>query len=170
MDNHPLEALIKQYLAEKDIAKGSYELYNTILKQYVSYLKEHQIIYATSADVNNYLDLKRNKGYSSRWIYHQITALKGLYKYLSKNQKRLNLDEVYAYDIMNLIKNEQFEKISQKTVLTPEQAKHLILWTMENRKYIWHYRDHAIIYLMLTGWIKKRGNQKSAKERPKSTE
>jgi site-specific recombinase XerD len=154
MEIHPLEALIKQYLAEKDITRGSYELYNTILKQYVCYLKEHQIIYATRSDVNNYLDWKRNKGYSSRWIYHQITALRGLYKYLSRNQRRLSLDEVYAYDIMNQIKNEPIDKSSHRPVLTVEQAKKLILWTKENRKYIWHYRDHAIIYLMLTGGLR----------------
>jgi hypothetical protein len=30
MEIHPLEALIKQYLAEKDITRGSYELYNAM--------------------------------------------------------------------------------------------------------------------------------------------
>ena len=76
MKNHPLEVLIKQYLAEKDITRGSWELYNTILKQYTSYLKEHQILYAKTTDVINYREWKRNQGYSTRWIYHQISAIK----------------------------------------------------------------------------------------------
>ena len=37
-----------------------------------------------------------------------------------------------------------------KPILTIEQAKHLILYTKNNRKYIWHYRDHAMVYLMIT--------------------
>jgi len=36
MNNHPLEQLIRQYLAKKDITKGTWELYNTVLKQYTS--------------------------------------------------------------------------------------------------------------------------------------
>jgi integrase len=55
---------------------------------------------------------------------------------------------------MSRIKNETIDKSSYKPVLTVEQAKQLILWTKENRKYIWHYRDHAIIYLMLTGGLR----------------
>jgi hypothetical protein len=53
MNTHPLELLISQYLAEKDITRGSWELYNTILKQYTSYLKDHQILYAKKSDVIN---------------------------------------------------------------------------------------------------------------------
>lgn len=150
MNNHPLGSLIRQYLAEKDITKGTFELYNTVLKQYALYLKEHKILYAKTSDVINYLDWKRNQGYSTRWIYHQITALKGLYRYLGFNQKRLDLPEEYAFDITEPIKNERIEMRISKPILTIDQAKHLILCTKNNRKYIWHYRDHAMIYLMIT--------------------
>jgi len=150
MNNHPLEQLITEYLAEKDITKGSYDLYDTILKQYVSYLKDHDIIYATTQDVINHIEMKTSQGYSHRWIYHQISAIKNLYSYLSLNQKRLNLPAEYEVDITVSIKNVKIHQKTPKTILTTEQTKQLILKTKENRKYIWQYRDHAIIYLMLT--------------------
>jgi site-specific recombinase XerD len=150
MSHHPLDLLIMQYLEQKDITKETFELYHTVLKQYTFYLKKHQILYAKSKDVINYINWKRNQGYSARWIYHQINAIKNFYRYLSINQKRLNLPEVYALDITETIKNEHIEKRIDKPTLTINQAKKLILSTKNKRKYIWHYRDHAIIYLMIT--------------------
>jgi len=154
MNSHPLESLIKQYLLEKDITRGSYELYHTILKQFMFYLKEHEILYAKTSDVIDYREWKRNQGYSSRWIYHQISALKGFYRYLSLNQKRLDLPVEYAEDVTEPIQNEQIRNFSSKPILTVSQASHLILSTKNNRKYIWHYRDHAMIYLMITSGLR----------------
>jgi integrase len=56
----------------------------------------------------------------------------------------------YAHDIMARVKNERIKRRITKPILTLEQAKRLILKTKTNRKSIWQYRDHAIIYLMLT--------------------
>ena len=150
MKHHPLELLVSQYLAEKDICLGSYELYNTILKQFIVYLKKHHILYATTSDVINFREWKRGQGYSTRWIYHLISAIKVFYRYLRLNQKRLDLPVEYSYDIAESIKNERIILENSKAILTIDQAKHLILSTQKNRKYIWHYRDYAIIYLMLT--------------------
>jgi integrase/recombinase XerD len=150
MNNHPLELLIREYLAEKDITRGTWELYNTVLKQYSLYLKEHQILYAKTSNVINYREWKRGQGYSVRWIYHQISAIKGLYQYLRLNQKRLDLPIEYTFDITESIKNEQIKNRISKPILTISQAKHLILCTKKIRKYIWHYRDHAMIYMMIT--------------------
>ena len=150
MNKHPLEQLITEYLAEKDITKESYDLYDTILRQYVTYLNEHDITYATTQDVIDYIGMKQSQGYSQRWIYHQISAIKGLYSFLSLNQKRLDLPHEYDVDITKSIKNIKIHQQAPKSILSTEQAKQLILKTKENRKYIWHYRDHAIIYLMLT--------------------
>jgi integrase/recombinase XerD len=150
MNNHPIELLIIQYLSEKDITRGTWELYNTVLKQYSLYLKEHQILYAKTSNVINYREWKRGQGYSVRWIYHQISAIKGLYQYLRLNQKRLDLPIEYTFDITESIKNEQIKNRISKPILTISQAKHLILCTKKIRKYIWHYRDHAMIYMMIT--------------------
>lgn len=150
MDNHPLESLVKLYLSEKDIKKGTYELYITILNQYIDYLISHDILHPTTEDVINYIEFKRSQGYSSQWIYHQINTLKGLYQYLSNNQKRLGLLDIYETDITAQIKNEPLKIRLYQNVLTTEQAKQLILNTKDLRKYIWHFRDFAIIYLMIT--------------------
>jgi len=149
VDNHPLDYLIEQYLSEKDITKGSFELYKIILNQYRDYLKEHNITYAKKTDIVNYINLKKKSGYSNNWLFHQVQTIKAFYKYLSLNQTRLNLHETYAYDITESIKNVSKKPRTSNTVLTVEQAKQLLIQTKENRKYIWHYRDYAIIYLML---------------------
>ena len=150
MKTHPLELLISDYLTEKDIAKGTFDLYLSVLKQYVNYLKAHEIIYASSSDITNYRNEKKNQGYTTGWINNHITALKGLYKYLSDNQKRLGLPLDYENDITKTIKNEPRNRPKIKQLLTIEEAKQLILSTKANRKYIWTYRDHAMIYLMIT--------------------
>jgi integrase len=150
MDNHPLESLIAQYLSEKDITKKSYELYITILRQYLQYLKDNNIPYADKTDLTNYINLKKNQGYSNNWLYLQVSTIKAFYKYLTLNQKRLNLPEVYAYDITETVKNFVKKPRNDKPILTVEQAKQLLIYTRDNRKYIWHYRDYAIVYLMLT--------------------
>ena len=150
MEIHPLESLIEEYLGEKDITKKSHELYLTILSQYAGYLKDNNTPYADKTNVSNYINLKKNQGYSNNWLYLQISTIKAFYKYLSLNQKRLNLPEVYAYDITETIKNVSKKTDTSKKILTVEQVKQLLTYTKDNRRYIWHYRDYAIIYLMLT--------------------
>ena len=150
MKYHSLEPLIKQYLAEKDVTRGTMDLYHIILTQYTIYLKEHKIQCASTSDVLDYLEWKKSQGYSTRWIVHQTSVIKGLYRYLSLNQVRLGLPVEYARDITEQIKSAPIKHRVSKPVLTIKQAKQLILFTKNNRKYIWHYRDHAIVYLMLT--------------------
>jgi integrase/recombinase XerD len=150
LKNHPLEDLSASYLAQKDIKKESYDLYEIILRQYIGYLKKNHILYAKTSDLKSYIKKKKRRGYSPSWIHHMIIVIKGFYKYLSEHYKRLNLDDDYAYNIALDIKNEPIKKRLNKDVLTSNQAKQLILKTKENRRYIWHYRDHAIIYLMMT--------------------
>jgi hypothetical protein len=66
MENHPLEQLITEYLTEKDIRKGSYGLYDTNLKQYLSSLVEQDITYAATQDVIEYIVTKKSKRYSDK--------------------------------------------------------------------------------------------------------
>lgn len=149
MIKHPLEDLIENYLFEKDITFETRAFYKSILKQYLNYIKSNQILYATTEDVIKYIDTIRSKGFSSQWIHHQITVVKGLYQYLSLNQARLDLDSVYKFDITESMKNIKIERKLSKSILTAEQAKHLILYLKDHRKYSWHYRDYAIIYVMM---------------------
>lgn len=153
MLTHPLEALSEAYLAEKKLAPTSLKSYRISFKHFIEYLMENDILYPKTSDVIRYRDYKRNLGNSTYYIHVHISALKGLYNYLSINQKRHVLPEVYQYDIMLLVKDEKIKKQMKKPVLTKEEARHLILITKEQRKYLWHYRNHAIISLMLTSGL-----------------
>lgn len=154
MSFHPLFQLVEDYLTDKDMTKESFDLYQTILKQYTNYLENNQIEFAKTSDVTKYIKSIKDKGYSVSWINLQLTAIKGLYRYLSDNQRRYDLPLEYAFDITLSIKNEQSSRENNRPLLTIEQAKQLIIKTKENRRYIWHYRDHAMIYLMLTTGIR----------------
>ena len=154
MNKHNLETLSKQYLLEKDIAKRTEISYGFAFKHFIKFLKDNNIEFAKTSDVIKYRESKREMGYSSNWIYIQICALRGLYRYLKINQQRLNLPIEYAYDIMIPIKNETIKHRIDKPILTIEQARHLILHTKKIRKSFWHYRNHAIIYLMLTSGLR----------------
>ena len=155
MKNHELEELSKKYLLQKKLAPTTIKSYKIAFKYYILYLKENNILYAKTSDVIQYRESRRRLGYSSHYIYIDISALKGLYRYLRINQKRLGLPEVYAYDIMAPIKNERIKRQIKKPILTIKQAKKLLLHTKECRKYLWHYRDHAIIYLMLVSGLRR---------------
>ena len=150
MTNHPLEFLAKEYLSEKDITHESYDLYNTILKQYINYLENKHILYASTQDVCDYINQLKQGGYSDAWIYNQISVIKGLYHYLSTHQQRLALPKIYIDDVTESIQNIHVKKAIKKPVLSIKQARQLLLCTKRNRKYIWHYRDHAMISLMIT--------------------
>lgn len=154
MSFHRLFQLVEDYLTDKDMTKESFDLYQTILKQYTNYLESNQIEFAKTSDVTKYIKSIKDKGYSVSWINLQLTAIKGLYRYLSDNQRRYDLPLEYAFDITLSIKNEQSSRENNRPLLTIEQAKQLIIKTKENRRYIWHYRDHAMIYLMLTTGIR----------------
>lgn len=154
MKNHHLEELSQRYLFEKNIASATVKSYKIAFKKYITYLKENNIEYAKTSDIIQYRESRRAIGYSTHYIYIHICALKGLYRYLRLNQKQLDLPAEYAYDIMAPIKNERIKSHINKPILTIEQAKLLILHTKNNRKSIWHYRDHAIIYLMITSGLR----------------
>lgn len=139
---------------QKNIAAQTLKSYRIAYKLYIKYLKDQGIDYAKTSDVIRYREYKRELGHSTHYIYVHISSLKGLYNYLKVNQSILNISEVYQYDIMKYIKNEQIDYHIDKTILTLDQAKHLILHTKEMRKSIWHYRDHAIIYLMMTAGLR----------------
>lgn len=150
MKKHPLEPIIEQYLSEKDITSGTLDLLKELYKQWINYLKEHKILYPTEQDIEKYLSWKRTFNYSTSWMNHHIGALKGLYGYLSLNQKRLSLPIEYALNISERIKHQIKENKLSKTALSAIEAKQLILSLKDKRKFIWHYRDYAIFYLMLT--------------------
>ncbi|MGD9639587.1 MAG: tyrosine-type recombinase/integrase [Alphaproteobacteria bacterium] len=154
MEKHELEALAKRYLAQKNLAEATLKSYSFAYKHFINYLKTNEIEYAKTSDVISYREHRRSLGDSSYWLYIQICALKGLYSYLKSNQARLNLPQEYAYDILGPIKNERITPNIKKPILTIQEAKKLLLETKKNRKYLWDFRDYAIVYLMLTSGLK----------------
>lgn len=150
MNHHPLEEVIKDYLEEKDISINSLKLYQVILKQWITFLSERKILYAEKPDFIDYLKHLKESYYSTRWIYLQVSVIKGLYTYLSKHHQRLGISKIYRKNLMETIQNIKLNKQENKPILTVEEAKKLILETKTKRRYIWHYRDHAMLYLMLT--------------------
>lgn len=154
MPTHELEKLSEIYLSQKDISPATVKTYKITFKHYIKYLKDEKITYAKTSDVIKYREGRRGLGDSAPYIYIQLCALKGLYQYLETNQGRLKISEVYLFNIMAGIKNDRIRYHINKPILTLAEAKHLILHTQKGRKSIWHYRDHAIIFLMLTAGLR----------------
>jgi len=155
MKIHPLEAMTECYLKEKNLSDRTTKDYRIAFKYFINYLKEQGIMYAKRSDVFRYREYRRMLGHSSHYIYVHISALKGLYKYLRINQQKLGLPEIYGHDVMAEVKNERIKHGIKKPILTISQARQLILRTKSVRKYLWQYRDHAIIYLMMTSGLRR---------------
>lgn len=150
----PLEPLIQQYLREKDITQGTYDLFKIILDQYVTYLKENHIHFPNTSDIISFLALKKSEGCSTRWTNHQIGTLKNFYRYLRQNQQRLGLSDVYRFDVMHPIKREAIDHNAYIPSLSKDQAKQLLTFCKERRHTRSQARDYAIVYLMLTTGVR----------------
>ena len=153
MKTHALEPIINIYLTEKKISEVTRKNYLIAFKYYVMYLKKYKIKIAKTSDLIAFRDERRNLGFSSAYTHIFMSAIKGFYLYLKDNYKRFNLDEGYGYDISASMKDEKIKHHLKKQVLTLEEANHLLICTKHQRKYIHHYRDHAIISLMLTSGL-----------------
>jgi site-specific recombinase XerD len=154
VDQHELEDLGKTYLSEKKLSKRTLKAYTFALKFYVSYLKAHDISYAKTSDVIKYRAYRKALGHSSHYIYIHLSFLKGFYRYLKTNAKKLKLSHHYEYDIMASIKNEKMTHHINKRLLTSFEANRMLMITKEKRKKFSEFRDYAIIYLMLTSGIR----------------
>ena len=153
MNPHPLQELSPIYLQDQTFSASTLKTYKIVFQQYITYLQENKIEFATTRDIINYREHKRSLGYSSAWLYIQISALKGLYRYLRLHHSRFGLPQVYAYDLMKPIKNGAMKPTLKKPILSYSQAKVLLLHTKTHRKSFWHFRDHAILYLMITSGL-----------------
>ncbi len=151
---HELEALSERYLASKKLAPSTIKSYRIAFKHYINYLKKEDIYVAKTSDLIRYKEIKKSLGHSIYYIYVDLCAIKGLYRYLKINQHILNISEKYLYDIAAYVKNERMKPHISKRILTLEEVRSLILCTKHHRKSLWHFRDHAIIYLMLTSGLR----------------
>ena len=154
IDIHPLEGLTERFLSESNYSSSTMKSYRIAYKHFILYLKEHDLIHATTKDVINYRNLRRERGDSSEYIHIEISALKSLYRYLRFHQKALGLSESYAFDIMAPIQGEVIHYKVKKRILSVDEARILIEKTRESRRRVEDYRNHAIIYLMITSGLR----------------
>jgi integrase/recombinase XerD len=150
MNEHPLKKLSEDYLLSKNFSVSTLKSYKNAYKYFIEFLECHQIVIAKTKDVLRYREHKRELGHSAHYIHVHMSALKGLYEYLKIHQNDFGLPKDYAYNIMEMVSSEKIKPTLKKCILTLEETRHLILHTKKSRKSFWHYRDHAIIYLMIT--------------------
>jgi len=153
MKKHHLEPIMEIYLKEKHVSEKTKKAYRIAFKYYVMYLKVHKIKYPQTKDVIAFRNVRREQGFSPSYQYVFMSAIKGFYQYLKTNYERLGLSDRYQYDVTEPIKNTHVTHHLKKRVLTKEEAKRFILCMKAKRKYMHHYRDHAIITLMLTAGL-----------------
>lgn len=148
--NHPLEPLVIKYLEQKKVHPKTIKAYKIAFKYYIKYLKDNRIKYPQTSDLILFKQHRMSLGLSETYLYIFISAIKGLYKYLKIQDESYDLGGYYVNDIAAAIKNVSVKPMLKKRVLTQDEAKRFILCMKEKRHYIHHYRDYAIIMLMLT--------------------
>ena len=153
MKTHPLKQLIEMYLKQLKLSDNTIKSYRIALKYYVMYLKEHKIKYPKTRDIIQFRNERFELGFSVAYNHIFMSAIKGLYQYLSLHSSNLIIGDSYAYDIAKPIKQIQMKHHVTKKVLTVKEARHFLMCTKKFRRDIHHYRDHAIIALMLTSGL-----------------
>ena len=150
MKHHPLEPYITLYLNEKDIKKETKEVYKTILKYYVTYLKTRHIRFACEKDILNYIQFRKSAHISSKWLYHHISVIKGLYQFLSMGQPLHNIPKVYQHNMTEYIKNVKPKAKKPVLEMKIEDVKIFLKCLKDQRINLIDYRDYAIILLMVS--------------------
>ncbi len=79
-----LENFFTYLTVEKGLSGNTVGAYQTDLKKYTLFLKEREIPpgSAAASDIIDFLEVLRNKGYSSSSICRYISSIKALYKYM----------------------------------------------------------------------------------------
>ncbi|WIF88112.1 tyrosine-type recombinase/integrase [Acholeplasma laidlawii] len=154
MNKHPLSKIALVYLDSLNISPSTLKVYKISFKYYINYLSTSGILHARTSDIVNFKHYRKRLGDSSPYMNIQLAALRGLYHYLSSNYKRFNLPKSYVYNIMLNIKKERNTYHIKRHILTPKEAKTLLETTKKHRTYIWDYRNHAIVSLMLTAALR----------------
>lgn len=154
MNKHPLSEIVSIYLKTLNLSASTLKVYKITFKHYINYLTTSDILHARTSDIVNFKHYRKHLGDSSQYLNIQLSALKGFYHYLSNHYEPFNLPKSYAYNIMLNIKKERNTYHIKRNILTPKEAKVLLISTKNKRRHIWDYRNHAIIYVMLTAALR----------------
>jgi site-specific recombinase XerD len=151
---HPLEPLIELFCENLDIKKNSMMSYKALLLRYVRYLKRHNISNAKRSDIINYREQMWEEGLKANTIQKQIVVIRNFYQWLKVNQRQLEFEEIYQFNIAEQIKGAKIDRNYKKEPLNKEQAIKLIEIAKQNRTDITGYRNYAIILLMIITGIR----------------
>lgn len=154
MNKNPLSKIALVYLDSINISPSTLKVYKIIIIRFIEYLQNNGIMHAKVIDVVRYKHHRKELGDSSTYMNIQLSALKGFYHYLSIYYENLNLPKSYVHNIMLNMNKERVKYHIKRHILTPMEAKMLLMSTKNNRKYIWDYRNHAMINLMLTSALR----------------
>jgi site-specific recombinase XerD len=128
--------------------------YKALLLRYVRYLKRHNITYAKRSDIINYREQMWEEGLKANTIQKQIVVIRNFYQWLKVNQRQLEFEEIYQFNIAEQIKGAKIDRNYKKEPLNKEQAIKLIEVAKQNRTDIIGYRNYAIILLMIITGIR----------------
>jgi site-specific recombinase XerD len=151
---HALEPLIELFCENLDIKRNSVISYKALLLRYVRYLKRHNISYAKRSDIINYREQMWEEGLKANTIQKQIVVIRNFYQWLKVNQRQLEFEEIYQFNIAEQIKGAKIDRNYKKEPLNKEQAIKLIEVAKQNRTDITGYRNYAIILLMIITGIR----------------
>ncbi len=134
-----ISRFVNYYLNHLDIRKVSKIKYQNYLNQFLSWLKNRNIVYPTREHIIEFKQHLIEKELKETTISSYLKAIKRLFEYLSKTNKYENI----AYGVKQPLVNTGFKKLS----LSVEEAK-LLLFSID-RSDIVGKRDYAIITLIL---------------------
>jgi site-specific recombinase XerD len=146
---HPLEPLIELFCENLDIKKNSVNSYKALLQRYVRHLKRHNIQYAKRSDIIDYREQMWEEGLRANTIQKQIVVIRNFYQWLKVNQRQLEFEDIYQFNIAEKIKGAKIDRNYKKEPLNKEQAIKLIEVAKQSRTDIRGYRNYAIILLMI---------------------
>jgi integrase len=141
---------IHTYMNQKDITLETKVVYLRILKYFHTYITNQCILKIDESTIKDYILHLHQKHYAPKWIYQHISILKGFFQYLDTHKTKL---EIPSYIDTICAKNmKQVRAINQKHIHTlhPVESKAILNKLKENRRFIFGFRDYAIVLLMMT--------------------
>jgi site-specific recombinase XerD len=94
------------------------------------------------------------EGLRANTIQKQIVVIRNFYQWLKVNQRQLEFEDIYQYNIAENIKGAKIDRNYKKEPLNKEQAIKLIEVAKQKRSDITGYRNYAIILLMIITGIR----------------
>jgi len=149
LKHHDIEEVIILFLEHLDLNPNTIENYQSILNQYIAYLKRNNIKKPRRKDILNYRLYLFKSGQSETTIQKYMVVLKKFYKWARIYKDMYHLDDAYKYDIAEGVKGAIVEQMYKKEPLSLKQVQALLEVTNNHNGDIIDLRNQTIILLML---------------------